>query len=186
MKCLINFGSNEYHRSVNESAAKLDFIGCFFMTELSHGSNVMELQTTATYDPKTKEFIVNTPTDRDIKIWIGNLAKDGTYGVLFAKLITQGKDHGVHPFLIQIRDKVFHRPLPGLLIGDMGAKTGYVIILKLFINYSNLLTMVSSGSLILGLKKKLFLINFGKSKKMEHTLQKYHPKLKDQDSSSKH
>jgi len=61
----------------------------------------------------------------------------------------------------------------------MGAKTGYVIILKLFINYSNLLTMVSSGSLILGLKKKLFLINFGKSKKMEHTLQKYHPNLKD-------
>ncbi len=88
MKCLVNFGSNDYHRTINESAAKLDFIGSFCMTELSHGSNVMELQTTATYDPKTKEFVINTPTDRDIKIWIGNLAKDTTYGIVFAKLVT--------------------------------------------------------------------------------------------------
>jgi acyl-CoA oxidase len=70
--------------------------------------------------------VINTPTERDIKIWIGNLAKDTTYGIVFAKLITQGKDQGVHPFLVQLRDTVFHRPLPGLLIGDMGAKTGYV------------------------------------------------------------
>ena len=88
MKCLVNFGSNDYHRKINESAAKLEFIGSFCMTELSHGSNVMELQTTATYDPKTKEFVINTPTERDIKIWIGNLAKDTTYGIVFAKLIT--------------------------------------------------------------------------------------------------
>jgi len=126
MKCLINFGSNNYHKTVNEAAARLEFIGCFCMTELSHGSNVQELQTTATYDQKTKEFVFNTPTERDIKVWIGNLGKDATYGVIFAKLITQGRDHGVHPFLVQLRDKVFHRPMPGLLIGDMGSKVGFV------------------------------------------------------------
>jgi acyl-CoA oxidase len=83
MKTLINFGT-EKHRPLIERAAVLDYIGCFCMTELGHGSNVMELGTTATYDPLTKQFIINTTTERDIKIWIGNLAKDATYGVVFA------------------------------------------------------------------------------------------------------
>ena len=51
MKTLINFGSSDYHKTLIDIAARLDFIGCFMMTELSHGSNVMQLQTTATYDP---------------------------------------------------------------------------------------------------------------------------------------
>ena len=54
------------------------------------------------------------------------MAKDATYAIVFARLITQDKDEGVHPFLIQIRDKISHKPLPGLLIGDMGSKIGYV------------------------------------------------------------
>jgi acyl-CoA oxidase len=100
MKTLINFGGSDYHKSLVERASRLDFIGCFCMTELSHGSNVMALQTTATYDIATKEFVINTPSERDMKIWIGNLAKDATYGIVFAKLITLGKDYGVHPFIV--------------------------------------------------------------------------------------
>jgi acyl-CoA oxidase len=73
-----------------------------------------------------------------MKVWIGNLGKDATYGVVFAKLITQGRDHGVHPFLVQLRDKVFHRPMPGLLIGDMGSKVGFVSSFKY--NYSKIVT----------------------------------------------
>lgn len=129
LKALINLGSTDYHKRLALEAAKMEYIACFAMTELTHGSNVMELRTTATYDEKTKEFFINTPTEKDIKIWIGNLAKDSTYCLVWARLITQGKDHGVHPFVIQIRDKVYHRPLPGLLIGDMGAKVGYVSII---------------------------------------------------------
>jgi acyl-CoA oxidase len=131
MKAVINLGGSAYHKRIAEEAARLDWISCFAMTELTHGSNVIELKTTATYDSKTKEFVINTPTERDIKVWIGNLAKDATYALVWARLITKGKDYGVHPFVVQIRDRVYHKPFPGLLIGDMGMKVGYVRLIHL-------------------------------------------------------
>ena len=39
----------------------LNDIGCFGLTELGYGNNAVEMETTATYDNETKEFIVNTP-----------------------------------------------------------------------------------------------------------------------------
>ena len=72
MKTIKNLGT-EKHRPYLVRAATLKDIGCFCMTELSHGSNVQGLKTTATYDPIKKSFILNTPTSADMKYWIGNL-----------------------------------------------------------------------------------------------------------------
>ncbi len=36
--------------------------GCFGLTELGFGNNAVEMQTTATYDAATQEFIIHTPT----------------------------------------------------------------------------------------------------------------------------
>lgn len=60
-----------------------------------------------------------------MKFWIGNLAKTATVGVVFAQLISKGKEYGVHAFVINLRDKN-HEPFAGILIGDCGAKMGMV------------------------------------------------------------
>lgn len=40
-------------------------------TELGHGTFVRGLETTATYDPKTKEFVLHSPTLTSYKWWPG-------------------------------------------------------------------------------------------------------------------
>lgn len=46
------------------------------------------------------------------------------YAVVVAQLYTQGKCHGIHPFIVQLRDEETHMPLPGIIIGEIGAKLG--------------------------------------------------------------
>jgi acyl-CoA oxidase len=95
--------------------------GCFAMTESGHGSDVQHLRTTATYEDG--EFVVNTPDDDARKDYIGNAARDGRLAVVFAQLVVGDRQHGVHAFLVPIRDEE-GRPMPGVRIEDCGAKAG--------------------------------------------------------------
>lgn len=36
-----------------------------------------------------------------------------THAVVLARLITKGVDHGIHPFIMQLRSLEDHTPLPG-------------------------------------------------------------------------
>ena len=97
---------------------------------LLKGSNVQGLQTVATFDVITDEFIIDTPNDCAIKWWIGNAAVYGKFATVFARLKlptydTQGvTDMGVHAFIVPIRDMKTHQPLPGIEIHDCGHKVG--------------------------------------------------------------
>ncbi|KAK5965410.1 Acyl-coenzyme A oxidase, partial [Trichostrongylus colubriformis] len=97
-------------------------VGCFCLTELAHGSNTQEIQTTATFD--NGEFVFNCPSDEAVKCWAGNLSHSATHAVVFAQLYVQGKCEGVHAFVLQVRDPATFEPLPGITIGDMGEKPG--------------------------------------------------------------
>lgn len=48
-----------------------EVLGCYAQTEIAHGSNVQGLETTARYDPQTKEFVINSPNEDSTKFWIG-------------------------------------------------------------------------------------------------------------------
>lgn len=113
-----------------------DIYGCFAMTELGHGSNVANLQTTATYNPKNQTFILNTPNLAATKWWIGGAAHSSNHAVVYARLISNGKDYGVKTFVAQLRDSNFDL-LPGVSIGDIGSKMGRDAIDNGWIQFSN-------------------------------------------------
>ncbi|KAL8539837.1 hypothetical protein ACS0TY_001438 [Phlomoides rotata] len=117
-------GTDEQQRKWLSLAYKMQIIGCYAQTELGHGSNVQGLETTATFDPQTDEFVIHSPTLTSKKWWPGGLGKVSTHAVVFARLITDGEDHGVHGFIVQLRDLEDHRPLPGITVGDIGMKFG--------------------------------------------------------------
>ncbi|KAI9097159.1 acyl-CoA dehydrogenase/oxidase C-terminal [Phlyctochytrium arcticum] len=99
-------------------------VGCFAMTELGHGSNVAGLETTATYDESSDEFIIHTPTVTATKWWIGGAAQTATHSVVFAQMYVKGKCYGVKNFVVPLRDPQTFEVKPGIKIGDIGAKMG--------------------------------------------------------------
>merc|ERR1712079_793265 len=101
----------------------LQDIGCFGLTELGYGNNAVEMETTAVYDDKTKEFIVNTPHPLAQKYWITNGAIHAKHVVVFAQLHVRGKNEGLHGILVPIRDENM-RVLPNVKVEDMGHKMG--------------------------------------------------------------
>lgn len=116
-------GTERHHRRYLRDAATLALPGCFAMTELGHGSNVRDILTEARYDVGTESFVVDTPLEAARKEWIGNAACDGRMATVFAQLIVGDERHGVHAFLVPIRD-ARGEPMPGVTIGDCGEKAG--------------------------------------------------------------
>jgi acyl-CoA oxidase len=118
-----NLGTERHHDAYLEDIMTLALPGCFAMTETGHGSDVQSLRTTATYDPTTDEFVISTPDDEARKDYIGNAARHGRMAAVFAQLTTNGETHGVHAFLVPIRDED-GQVLPGIRIDDDGLKAG--------------------------------------------------------------
>ncbi|XP_033726863.1 peroxisomal acyl-coenzyme A oxidase 1-like [Pecten maximus] len=118
-------GTEEQKKKFLQPAKDLKIWGTYVQTELGHGTFIRGLETTATFDPKTQEFVMNTPTLSSTKYWPGNLGKTVNYCIIMAQLYTQGKCHGIHMFLCPLRDLSTHQSLPGVELGDIGPKFGY-------------------------------------------------------------
>lgn len=127
----------DIHKKYLERSIPLEDIGCFGLTELGHGSNVKSIKTTAYYDIETKEFIVNSPGYEAYKWWIGGAGRTANMSVIFAQLYTKNECHGVHAFLVPLRNKGDHLPFPGVIVGDTGPKVGHEGIDNGFIAFTN-------------------------------------------------
>lgn len=116
-------GTAKHHQKYLHSVGNMTLPGCFAMTELGHGSNVRDIETTATYDIQHQEFILHTPFPSARKDYIGNAAAHGKMATVFAQLIIGEKEYGVHAILVPIRDDEGN-PMPGVSIEDCGEKLG--------------------------------------------------------------
>ena len=118
-----NLGTERHHEAYVRPLITLDLAGCFAMTETGHGSDVQSLETTAVYDPETEEFVIHSPTPTSRKDYLGGAAESATLAAVFAQLITQGKNQGVHCIVVPIRDDSGNS-LPGVTITDCDYKGG--------------------------------------------------------------
>jgi acyl-CoA oxidase len=73
MQSIKHLGSEEQQKKYLQPAAHLNILGCYAQTELGHGSNVAGLETTATLDKATDEFVIHTPNIKATKFWPGAL-----------------------------------------------------------------------------------------------------------------
>lgn len=99
--------------------------GTYAQTELGHGTFIRGLETTATYDSNSKEFVIHSPTRTSCKWWPGNMGKSSTHAIVPAQLISKGQKHGIHLFIVQLRDLGTLEPLQGITVGDIGPKNSY-------------------------------------------------------------
>jgi len=120
---VLKLGTERHHKELLEGIDNLNDVGCFGLTELGYGNNAVEMETTATYDPDTKEFIVNTPNPLAQKYWITNGACHSKHVVVMAQLLVKGKNEGIHAVLVRMRDDDMNT-IPGVTIEDMGYKMG--------------------------------------------------------------
>ncbi|XP_078584955.1 peroxisomal acyl-coenzyme A oxidase 1-like [Branchiostoma floridae x Branchiostoma japonicum] len=122
---LLSQGTEAQQDKWFSQALNYAIIGTYAQTEMGHGTFLRGLETTATYDPKTEEFVLHSPTLSSAKWWPGGLGKSSNHALVLAQLYTQGQCYGMHPFIVQLRSTEDHTPLPGITIGDIGPKFGF-------------------------------------------------------------
>ncbi|MFJ9322047.1 acyl-CoA dehydrogenase family protein [Streptomyces globisporus] len=98
-------------------------VGTFLCTEVAHGNDAVAIETTATYDRERDGFVLHTPHAGAQKFMPNTSPAGGPKsGVVAARLLADGADHGVFLFLAPLTDA--HRALPGVRVRRLPARMG--------------------------------------------------------------
>ncbi|XP_037716886.1 probable peroxisomal acyl-coenzyme A oxidase 1 [Drosophila subpulchrella] len=127
----------EQYEDFGKRLERFEICGTYAQTELGHGTYLRGLETRADFDPKTDEFVLNTPKISSYKFWPGGLGHSSNYCLVMAQLYIDNKSKGPHMFFIQVRDEETHEPLPGVHIGDIGKKMGFIGVNNGFMGLKN-------------------------------------------------
>ncbi|EEB99892.1 hypothetical protein MPER_00311, partial [Moniliophthora perniciosa FA553] len=87
-----------------EKMLQFETIGQFCLTEVGHGLDVINMETTATM-LSNGEFLLNTPVKEAAK-YMPPTAPCGIpmIAVVFARLLVDGEDRGIKPFMVHLND----------------------------------------------------------------------------------
>ncbi|KAJ1109996.1 hypothetical protein NDU88_007351 [Pleurodeles waltl] len=147
---ILGLGTDEQIAKWVPLAKNLQIIGTYAQTELGHGTYLRGLETTATFNIDSQEFVLNTPKISATKWWPGDLGRSATHGFVLAQLIIKDKAYGMHAFIVPIRSLKDHSPLPGIVVGDIGPKmafehidNGYLILRDVHVPKENMLSRYS-------------------------------------------
>ncbi|QDI70397.1 acyl-CoA oxidase [Streptomyces calvus] len=93
--------------------ARMSRVGTFLCTELAHGNDAAQMETTCTFDRATGGFVLHTPRPEACK-WMPNTSPVGgpKDAVVAARLLVDDRDLGVFLFLTPLHD-ADGTPLPG-------------------------------------------------------------------------
>uniref|UniRef100_I0FN45 Acyl-coenzyme A oxidase n=1 Tax=Macaca mulatta TaxID=9544 RepID=I0FN45_MACMU len=125
LKALRSLGSEEQIAKWDPLCKNIQIIATYAQTELGHGTYLQGLETEATYDAATQEFVIHSPTLTATKWWPGDLGRSATHALVQAQLVCSGARRGMHAFIVPIRSLRDHTPLPGIIVGDIGPKMDF-------------------------------------------------------------
>ncbi|XP_066207081.1 peroxisomal acyl-coenzyme A oxidase 2 isoform X2 [Saccopteryx leptura] len=125
LKAVRSLGSEEQIAKWAPLCNKFQIIATYAQTELGHGTYLRGLETEATYNADTQEFVLHSPTITATKWWPGDLGRSATHALVQAQLICSGVRRGMHAFIVPIRSLQDHSPLPGITVGDIGPKMDF-------------------------------------------------------------
>jgi len=107
---------------VVDDLLKYKIHGRFLLTEVGHGLDTSNVETTATL-LDSGDFVIHSPTQSSAKFMAPTFPSGKPcVGVVFARLIVAGEDRGIRPFVVPLTDG--KRPLPGGKISRLPARGG--------------------------------------------------------------
>ncbi|KAI8393994.1 uncharacterized protein BYT42DRAFT_552987 [Radiomyces spectabilis] len=118
-------GTKEQQAKWIDAVDNYRILGCFAMTELGHSSALRDIETVATYDQSSDEFIIQSPSITSTKWWIGMAGQTATHAVVICQTVIRGQSMGHNWFVVQLRDKINGQLLPKVKAGDIGEKVGH-------------------------------------------------------------
>ncbi|MGA4846199.1 acyl-CoA dehydrogenase family protein [Streptomyces sp. G5(2025)] len=119
---LLSHGGPEQLRAHEPEIDNMTKVYCFAGSELHAGSDLKQVRTTATYDPRDGTLVLNTPRPADSKVWIGNSLHTGDVAMVLSRLTVAGRDEGHHWIRVPLREDGV--VLPGVSIGRAEPKGG--------------------------------------------------------------
>ncbi len=85
-----------------DKIVSMESVTCLAMTEVAHGSNIREMQTRAVFEED--RFVLSNTESGAAKNWVAS-AQSSNLALVFAQLEVAGVSHGVHAFLVPLRDE---------------------------------------------------------------------------------
>ncbi|MFF0516433.1 acyl-CoA dehydrogenase family protein [Streptomyces sp. NPDC004250] len=119
---LLSHAGTEQLDSWTAEIDSMERMYCFAGSELLAGSDLKQVRTVATYDPRDRTLVLNTPRPADSKVWTGNSLHSGDVAMVLSRLVVGGRDEGHHWLRVPLRAD--GRVLPGVRIGRAEPKGG--------------------------------------------------------------